>query len=171
VIDDEAPVITLLGDQFLTVCRWDDFADPGVVVSDNLDGLVEPEIVSNVDVNWQGLYTIRYNAIDEAGNRSTAERVIRVIDCMTGMEESIGNAVNVYPNPSKGNVTIESEGLDLSNARVIVRDILGRTVPATFTTKGNTTLETDLSAQPAGTYFISIVSGNDIVTKKIQIVK
>ena len=79
--------------------------------------------------------------------------------------------LNVYPNPSMGNVSIESEGLDLAKARVTVRDILGRTVPAAITVNGNARLEADLTAQPAGTYFISIVSGNDVVTKKIQIIK
>lgn len=172
VIDDEAPVLVINGDQFMTICRWADFTDPGVVVQDNLDAGLEAEVLSTLDVNWLGLYTIKYTVIDNSGNKSTKERMIRVIDCMTGFGTSPEeNSVNVYPNPSQGMVTIESEGINLANAQIFVQDILGKTLTVTFTQNGPGAFQADMSAQPAGTYFISILSEGQLITKKIQIIK
>lgn len=75
VIDTTSPVITLIGNSIVTICKGGTFEDPGVMVIDDHD--------SNPVINTSGtyftdyllyfqigLYSIEYQAVDSAGNYS-----------------------------------------------------------------------------------------------------
>ncbi len=76
ILDTEPPVITLIGDKDIYLDIDDEFVDPGVTVSDNED-LDVTLITSGEDfeTNLTNVYTIYYNAFDDAGN--VAEEVVR----------------------------------------------------------------------------------------------
>jgi|LGOV01.1.fsa_nt_gb hypothetical protein len=67
--DDEAPVISLIGDEDIYIFVDSVFSDPGVNVSDNVD-LDVTLVVSGLDFDTSlvDIYYIYYNAIDDAGN-------------------------------------------------------------------------------------------------------
>ena len=75
--DTTPPVITVLGDNPVTIELGDTYvdagaeADGGETVTTDLGGL---------DTNVAGLYTITYSATDAAGNTGTATRTVNVVD-------------------------------------------------------------------------------------------
>jgi len=80
--DTTAPVITLLGQNPITITEGDTFTDPGATALDNTDGNLTSSIVttSTVDTNTPGTYTVTYNVSDSAGNNATEETRTVVVE-------------------------------------------------------------------------------------------
>ncbi len=77
--DQEKPVITLKGDETVTIARGSVYTDAGATATDNLEGDVSHKIIVSNPVNTEipGTYTIKYNVRDWAGNY--ADQVIRTV--------------------------------------------------------------------------------------------
>lgn len=83
VEDTEPPVITLRGEEAMTIECGDEFADPGATAFDDCDGDVTNCSGSGtvVDTSCTGSHTITYNASDSAGNEATeVTRTVTVVD-------------------------------------------------------------------------------------------
>ncbi|MFZ2898717.1 MAG: immunoglobulin-like domain-containing protein [Saprospiraceae bacterium] len=83
VSDNEAPVISLLGDNPVIHCIGAAYSDAGATASDNCDGDLTGIIsVGNpVDVNTAGTYTITYDVSDAASNPALqVTRTVQVVD-------------------------------------------------------------------------------------------
>ena len=80
VADGTPPEVTVTGDDPLLVELGSEFVDPGATATDAVDGELEVAVEGNVDVNATGDYTLTYVAVDAAGNRAEATRVVRVVD-------------------------------------------------------------------------------------------
>ena len=78
VVDTTIPVITLLGDNPLSVTQNTTFTDPGSTVTDNIDTALIATVTGSVDTAAVGTYTLNYNVTDSAGN--TATEVTRTIN-------------------------------------------------------------------------------------------
>lgn len=103
---------------------------------------------------------------DNAGNRIKQEyycRQARGIDT-NAVSASFAQADAVYPNPNDGRFTIRFEQ-ELKNADVIITDVLGKRV-SHFKVKGKI-IHSDISNQPAGTYFIIITDGKTKISQKV----
>jgi hypothetical protein len=77
---DEAPVITLLGDNPLIVECGDVYIDPGANAIDDIDGDLSVSVAvdsSAVNMSVSGSYTVTYDATDSGGN--TADQVTRTV--------------------------------------------------------------------------------------------
>jgi len=79
--DTAAPVITLLGDNPITIEQGTAFTDPGATANDDIDGDLTANIVAsgNVDTTITGTYVRRYQVSDAAGNITIATRTVSVI--------------------------------------------------------------------------------------------
>ncbi|MEI6195819.1 MAG: immunoglobulin-like domain-containing protein, partial [Verrucomicrobiota bacterium] len=79
VQDTTPPMVTVLGDNPLTIECHGSFSDPGSMAMDNctMTNLVTNGMV-NVDV--PGNYTLEYVATDAAGNSTTNTRIVNVVD-------------------------------------------------------------------------------------------
>ncbi|AXG71545.1 hypothetical protein KORDIASMS9_03802 [Kordia sp. SMS9] len=84
-----------------------------------------------------------------------------------GVEEAtLENGIELFPNPTYGNVTIKNTGIALQNATIT--DLNGRTV-ASYPLNGINT-NTDLSLNlKSGVYFVKITSEFASTTKKLVI--
>jgi hypothetical protein len=73
IIKAEAPVITLLGETEVSLELGSTYTDAGATAVDNIDGDITSNIavVSTVDVNTVGTYTVTFNVSDAAGNAAT----------------------------------------------------------------------------------------------------
>jgi hypothetical protein len=81
VVDSTAPVISLTGDNPLTIARGNKFNDPGAIARDTCASEFAATATSNVDTNTSGSYTIIYTAKDPAGNQaSPMKRTVNVIE-------------------------------------------------------------------------------------------
>jgi len=78
--DTTAPILTLLGDSNMTLSLHQQFIDPGAKASDDFDGDISNKIEINgtVDSDRVGVYTLKYQVSDSAGNSAEAVRMVRV---------------------------------------------------------------------------------------------
>jgi uncharacterized repeat protein (TIGR01451 family) len=82
VIDNTAPIITLNGDDPMTVECHTSFTDPGATASDNCSGNLTSQITvqGSVNANVPGTYTLTYSVTDVAGNMANKNRTVNVVD-------------------------------------------------------------------------------------------
>jgi len=81
--DFSPPVITLSGDQEVTVLKGSNYIDSGATATDNYDGDVTAGIdtTSNVDTSIVDEYKVTYDVDDAAGNHAVqVERIVKVVD-------------------------------------------------------------------------------------------
>ncbi|MBL4869067.1 MAG: BspA family leucine-rich repeat surface protein [Pseudomonadales bacterium] len=77
--DTFAPIITLNGDSSITVIQGDSYIEQGAVAIDDRDGVTDITESGHVDTSTIGDYTIRYTAIDNAGNKRDLTRTVNVV--------------------------------------------------------------------------------------------
>lgn len=85
VIDTDAPIITLFGDNPSLVAAGEAWFDKGANAFDACDGDLSARLVvkNPVDVYAIGHYTVTYNVEDGAGNAAVeAQRLVHVVDDM-----------------------------------------------------------------------------------------
>ncbi|WP_221798682.1 DUF5011 domain-containing protein [Oceanobacter mangrovi] len=83
VADTVAPVITLVGDEYITVTVGETYADAGATAIDDIDGDLSAsiQVSGSVDTSVAGEYTLVYSVVDAAGNQAVAiERTVVVAD-------------------------------------------------------------------------------------------
>ncbi|MFL5764351.1 MAG: LamG-like jellyroll fold domain-containing protein [Bacteroidia bacterium] len=76
---------------------------------------------------------------------------------------------NIYPNPSSGVFGIKVNDTQATGFDVLIYDILGNQVGWKHSENKESMI--DLSAQPAGVYFVTVNTGNESGTHKIILVK
>lgn len=83
--DTEAPVLTLIGDQNITLTVGSSFVDEGTQAIDNADGDITDRVITEgtVDTNTTGVYTLTYSVTDTAGNE--AVEITRIITVVPNM--------------------------------------------------------------------------------------
>ncbi len=86
-INDEnaKPVITLVGEDPVSVTQGSSYADQGATASDEEDGDITEDIVvggDTIDTNTIGTYTITYNVTDSQG--AAADEVTRTVEVVSG---------------------------------------------------------------------------------------
>jgi len=92
-------------------------------------------------------------------------------DVSTGIVDSDGGAaIQIHPNPSKGNVIIEFPPSSI-NLSVCIYNVIGEQVYGKEIISSNQVFTIDLSNQPNGMYFITIGTGNRSTTKKLVLTK
>ena len=102
--DTTPPVITITGDNPVTLKVGDSYIDAGATAVDDVDGEVSVTTVSNdVDTTQVGTYYVTYEAIDAAGNKATATREVKVSEVVSS---ALDNKVIVW------NDEVDSEYVD-----------------------------------------------------------
>ncbi len=76
--DTVAPIITMLGDNPVSVFVGETYTDAGATAADNVDPEVTVNVVNSVNTSVIGAYTVVYTAADTAGN--SAAPVIRTVN-------------------------------------------------------------------------------------------
>jgi PKD repeat protein len=184
VVDRTSPVITMLGDSMVTICRWADYRDSGYRVSDNYYSEVkvdtEGTFITKGGTQLPGIYNLRFRAIDGSGNVSfTPFRILVVLSdtnsqCKTGIKQGLAmdKYINVYPNPTNGKITISADLPDERQLQLMITNSLGQRVgQAVNMGLGRKTYTIDLSAEAAGLYILNVISANDVLTKQILLTK
>ena len=81
VADDTPPVITIIGDDPLTIQVGSKYTDPGYTRTDDTDDAKDTRCAldtSSLDVDTPGTYTVTYTCTDLSGNQGTATRTVIV---------------------------------------------------------------------------------------------
>jgi Cu/Ag efflux protein CusF len=79
VVDTTAPVVTVTGDNPVTVELGGTYVDAGATATD-FSQTQTLETTGSVDTDTVGTYTITYTATDASGNEGTATRTVNVVD-------------------------------------------------------------------------------------------
>ncbi len=80
VLDTVAPVITLNGDNPMTVYHNAAYVEPGATAADNVDASVSVVIGGSVDTGTLGFYSVTYDATDSSGNAAIQQvRTVEVV--------------------------------------------------------------------------------------------
>ena len=83
VVDNVAPVISLLGDNPQEIVVGSAYVELGATATDNVDGDISANIVidaSGVDNNTVGSYEVDYSVTDSSGNTGMVTRTVNVVD-------------------------------------------------------------------------------------------
>jgi hypothetical protein len=107
--DLTAPVITLTGDNPMTIEVGSTFVDPGASATDDFDGNVTVTTSGTVDSNTVGTYTLTYTATDSSGNTATTTRTVNVVD--TTAPTVICENISIELS-SSGSVSISADDID-----------------------------------------------------------
>ncbi|RYD83365.1 MAG: choice-of-anchor D domain-containing protein [Sphingobacteriales bacterium] len=187
VVDTQAPDITINGEQNISVCRWSSYTDEGYIVTDNYDKTTDITVTEEGSFKAQGtgvegLYSLRYKAVDKSGNVSYSPyRAIFVrnpyeFPCATNVginkEISLEKAVTIYPNPNQGKFIVETINTFNDELRMTITNSLGQEIKVVQAglLYGNV-YQVDLSDQPAGVYFIKIATNHQTTTKHVVVNK
>ncbi|HCS20765.1 MAG TPA: hypothetical protein DIW47_09430 [Bacteroidetes bacterium] len=178
VVDIEKPVIIASP---MNVQRWSTNFNPltGLTVLDNYwtpqwfqGNPSSIEIVlSNVDVNYPGVYNVVYRATDGSGNVSALTTRIVNVWTPTSVEGlDLGSMIEVYPNPSNGAFTVKLDEQLGGKVSVQIVDALGKGVFAAGAEAFvNGEANIDLSHVTAGVYLIQLTTEQGSVSKRIVI--
>ena len=104
--DTTPPVISLQGNAEITLFVGEPFTDSGATAHDELDGDITDriEVTDLVNTSAPGVYEVRYNVKDSAGNEATeAVRTVEVQDThrLEVIQPEQGS-INVNPSPNAG---------------------------------------------------------------------
>jgi hypothetical protein len=185
VQDRTAPVLTLIGPFQVTVCRWFNYVDAGYTLSDNYDSVKDLKIDTigtffKNRTTIQDYLDIRYRAVDKSGNVGiSGPRVIQVLPagsagCSTGLNQGgeVNGYVQVYPNPGSGIFHLNISMPTTEKVRISISNIMGQEIAKIHNgLLGNNYFSVDLSSQAAGVYLLKVSTDNQVVTKRIEVVK
>lgn len=112
-----------------------------------------------------GVTTVTYTATDSSGNSAGCSFGVTVVDC-SGVEEVNGlNTVQMYPNPTNGDVSINL-GKAYTEVEVTVNQISGKQVRA-FKYGTSELIYLNIRDLSAGIYMITIRSDKQVKTLKL----
>jgi PKD repeat protein len=186
VVDHVAPVISLLGDAALSVCRWFPYVDAGYSLNDNyypnnkITVTSEGSFITGGGTTMWGLLTLRYKAVDGSNNAGYSDyRYIEVkpetdFTCVNSVNTNLNldKYISVYPNPSSGMFTVNSNLPAQEKVRMSITNLLGQEIEVVHNgILGQNSFQVDMSNQPSGVYLLNIVTNNQTLTKRIEITK
>lgn len=106
-VDHKGPTITLKGENEITVNKGDKFKDPGIAsVSDNTDGKIDTKQVkvdSNVNINKNGIYEIKYSIKDSFDNKTEVIRTVKVVQILDKIVKKETDKTNYYKGNDNNN--------------------------------------------------------------------
>jgi len=123
----------------------------------------ENSVLSGTAAN-SGDIDIVITAIDKAGASVSDEFRLNVKSSTTGIADFSLQEVKIYPNPTKGMLSIETESFNVGT-RFIVRDYHGKTVHEQLA-EGKTT-DINMTEFADGVYFIEITNGIESKVYKV----
>jgi hypothetical protein len=75
--------------------------------------------------------------------------------------------LSIYPNPATNQITIEFDLVDVKNAVIEIKNVLGQTLRSMDVfQQGQSKLEIDISDFPQGLYVIQLINGNEVSCRK-----
>ena len=135
-----------------------------------LNGNVIPGAINKVHVaTVNGVYTVQ--VANTAECKSTSNNYTHFL---VGLENIFANTkFMVYPNPTNtGLVTIQWQGLAVSNVTIYVTDMLGKLVlQNNLDVQSNDETSIDLSQHNGGMYFVTITANGQSISRKVSYVK
>ena len=133
---------------------------------------------ATVDANWNSAYPYLvgptfYGTKVAAKVTSISESVTTYTASSTGVNSNSINdgKVNIFPNPASDLIAIQIKDLVKENYDVILYEVTGKVVEQKTLYQGSTIVYFDTKTLYSGVYFVKIIVGDNVITKKIIIEK
>jgi hypothetical protein len=175
VVDQIAPVITLIGDDPFILSRYHAYSDQGVMITDNYytEAQLKPLLVahySRVRNDVPGVYYIPFDITDPSGNiANTVIRTVNVIDMFEGVNTvNSNNKISIYPNPNNGKFTVDYESGVQS---IKVYSSIGALVKESIVNRNSKSAEIDMTGMNEGIYIVKVEGNGNSFTQKITLIK
>lgn len=151
VEDLEKPVITLKGENKITIYKDSQFNEPGYSAKDNYDGDItdKVEVESNLDTGTVGTYEINYKVKDSSNNETI---IIRTVEVKEKQVASNNSSSKFYTNIKEGPTYIN--GILIVNKNYSLPSYFGGS-----NSEANTALEKLQAAANLEGYSLKLVSG------------
>jgi len=171
--DTVSPVISLIGNNPVSLIQNTDYNDAGATALDNIDGTINVSITGDVDTSKVGSYTVNYTATDNAGNSATTTRTVIVtaapanpiVDTTAPVITLVGNITitleigQSYTDPGftafdniDGNVNVVVSGeIDTTTAGEYVLNYSATDKAGNITIKNRTIVVTEIKGNDLGT--------------------
>lgn len=118
-----------------------------------------------------GPYDITLNADSAGCTVGSVTKSVTIQNCTTGIEESwLETAVEVYPNPTTGMVTLNFKDINNKAGLVQIFDVTGKLAmqePVSVT--GDAQKSMNLSNLADGVYFVKITLGDGVAMRKLNV--
>jgi hypothetical protein len=124
-----------------------------------------------------GSYTVKIGStvISSGGSFSSVDGDKFVVDLNVSVEDLVNeNSISIYPNPTKESSTISFNLNESSQVTMEVYNTMGSMVFTNGTevmSPGNQKLIFNGSELPSGMYFVNLTVGDQVITKKISLLK
>jgi|GEM_PF-5331818 len=89
--------------------------------------------------------------------------------CFDDVQSLENQSLNIYPNPATNAFIIEAENMSHDIELIIVTTVNGNIVETIYNKPGNKTININTSNYASGLYAVTIVSGNNSITKSLVI--
>ncbi|MDX5347406.1 MAG: T9SS type A sorting domain-containing protein, partial [Hymenobacteraceae bacterium] len=119
----------------------------------------------NATTGWSG-------GITSSATAGGVHRFTGSLGTTTATPEAFApNQISLYPNPTKGIFNISATDLTAKALQVSVRNAVGQEVLTLSqpVSGQNQTVTADLSNQPKGMYFVTLVAGEQVLTQKLVV--
>jgi Zn-dependent metalloprotease len=121
--------------------------------------------VFNPASSGEGSFVITYSIDGTCSYLNTI--TVNVVDCL-GLTDEDKYDISIYPNPTKGFVTITTGNVD--QGLIVIKDVLGKTI-ANFNFNSNKLMVDLNDFQARGTYFVEFYDLNDNLMTIKKVVK
>ncbi|CAH9059147.1 hypothetical protein PSECIP111951_02015 [Pseudoalteromonas holothuriae] len=96
VVDRTAPIISIAGENPVTIEYGTQYVDEGALAEDNVEGAVAVSAAMSIDKFKLGQHSIVYSATDKSGNTASITRIVNVVDTTAPIITIAGeNPVNI----------------------------------------------------------------------------
>lgn len=122
--------------------------------------------------NSQGLWTLTVvdGVNNNGGNLNSWSLDLCSVQSPMGVEDNLSSSFKVFPNPSNGSFTIQSDRLNSDKVNVQVYDIQGRVIfDNSFNGNGKLNENIKLNNAQAGVYLLSVTNGDTREVKRIVV--
>lgn len=173
VADKTAPVIVLIGPDTLAIPIGGTWTDPGATVTDNYYTEVTLLKTNNVNVNKEGWYFMRYNAVDPSGNvADEVTRVVKVGNPVSVYEEYLINDVWIYPNPAKEIFNVSIHLTKREDVDLVIFNSIGKMIEhIELKNTPSRVVQINLKGFAEGIYIVKTLFNNKVVTNKLTLVR
>lgn len=107
-IDKISPEISLIGDEEISIPLNSEYLESGFIAKDNVDGAIEASDVAisgTVNEALIGDYKITYTVKDQAGNETSVERIVHVVENASTIKIDLDGNEKSIKSPD-GNLTL-----------------------------------------------------------------
>jgi len=116
-----------------------------------------------------GIFTVTLISSDGSCSDTAYGKVV-VINTTGLIENHFKPQIEIYPNPTKGILTIKVKDKNAEQFSMSIHNILGENIPISLKDDISKDIyEINLTNQPEGIYFLQLISGDKTVVKKFII--